>query len=163
MFSISKLSGHAGTRLGWALVNDPDLANKMNEYIADQQKAVSIDAQFRTYSILNYLTVRDGENAHRLFNWIHNEMQQRWDEINDIFDPTKQNRFIQHSKYGGFYAWIECLDGNDKQDCYAVFEGVGIKPEPGTSSGADNSFIRLELVVPFPVWNILVQRLRMLV
>lgn len=45
VFSLSKLSGHSSTRIGWALVNDTKLYKDMQEYIFLFTAGVSIDAQ----------------------------------------------------------------------------------------------------------------------
>ena len=45
LFSMSKLTGHAGTRLGWALVKDHQFASDMDAYIRAVSLHVSIDSQ----------------------------------------------------------------------------------------------------------------------
>lgn len=163
IFSMSKLSGHAGTRLGWALVDDMDIVNKMQEFLDTVQIAVAIDSQYRTYNILNAFTQNNGEMAYDFFNWVKQQLSSRWDTINTIFDPNAQNRFIQYAKPGGFYCWIECQLEVEKDDCFSVFQSVGIEPESGVSFGGDMSYVRLELVVADPVWQIMVTRLEQLV
>ncbi|CAO2179533.1 unnamed protein product [Urochloa humidicola] len=35
LFTMSKPSGHAGSRLGWALIRDENVANKASKYVHD--------------------------------------------------------------------------------------------------------------------------------
>eukprot|EP01061_Rhynchopus_euleeides_P026373 TRINITY_DN43124_c0_g1_i1.p2 TRINITY_DN43124_c0_g1~~TRINITY_DN43124_c0_g1_i1.p2 ORF type:complete len:447 (+),score=203.79 TRINITY_DN43124_c0_g1_i1:47-1342(+) len=159
LFSMSKLTGHAGTRFGWALVDDEALATKMGEYISSMQIAVSIDAQYRTYSVLKYLQEEDNM---RFFEWARVTLEARWAIINDLFDTKKQSRFVQHSRPGGFYGWVECLVPSESKNCLAVFNGAKIAPKSGTIFGSGAQYVRLELVQPTAVFNIMVQRIKAL-
>ena len=161
LFSMSKLTGHAGTRFGWALLDNPKLANKMSQYIYATEISISIDAQYRAFTLFDYLTTDD--NANDFFNWVKSQMTPRWTSLNTIFNPNTQNRFIQHAKSGGFYAWIECILPSETHNCASVFESVGVQPIPGSSFGATNAFVRMEIVTAKPVWDLIVQRLQTLV
>jgi hypothetical protein len=45
MFSMSKLTGHAGTRLGWAWVKDPVVASLMSSFVSTVEIHPSIDVR----------------------------------------------------------------------------------------------------------------------
>ena len=162
LFSMSKFTGHAGTRFGWALVDDINLAMKMDEFIHNIDTSVSIDSQYRVYKILQYILDNDGLIAKEFVNWVQKEMKQRWIQINDLFDENKQNRFKQYSMNGSNYAWVQCLY-SDESDCVSVFVNGGITPENGAGFGYNSSFVRLELTTPYPVWDLFIQRIQKLI
>ncbi|CAM6036698.1 unnamed protein product [Sphagnum compactum] len=58
LFTFSKITGHAGTRLGWAIVEDKRIAMKMFEYIRVNTLGVSQDAQRRAFTLIR--TIIDG-------------------------------------------------------------------------------------------------------
>ena len=160
LFSMSKLSGHAGTRFGWALVDDADLTSLMGDYVEAVQIHVSIDAQYRTFNILNYLLA---QKNNEFFEWGRQMFLARWKLINEIFNPATQTRFIQHAVSDRFYAWVECTRPADRADCDAAFRAGLIAPAAGGSYGGSKAFVRLEMVQPDANFNLLVQRLRKLV
>ncbi|RWW20990.1 hypothetical protein GW17_00014875 [Ensete ventricosum] len=56
LFTVSKLSGHAGTRLGWALVKDVEVAKKMVKFMELNTIGVSTDSQLRAANILKAIS-----------------------------------------------------------------------------------------------------------
>uniref|UniRef100_A0ACD5TKL9 Uncharacterized protein n=1 Tax=Avena sativa TaxID=4498 RepID=A0ACD5TKL9_AVESA len=85
LFTVSKCTGHAGTRIGWALVKDREVAQKMNKYLELNTIGVSKDSQLRAAKILE--TVADGYerqpagatgDASLLFHYAQRQMMQRW-------------------------------------------------------------------------------------
>lgn len=59
IFSLSKLSGHSSTRIGWAVVQDKDIADKMQEYVELFSSGVSIESQSSAADILETLNDKD--------------------------------------------------------------------------------------------------------
>jgi L-tryptophan--pyruvate aminotransferase len=53
VFSLAKATGHAGTRIGWAVVKNNDMANAMLEYIEYSTGGISVDAQSRANTLLH--------------------------------------------------------------------------------------------------------------
>jgi aspartate/methionine/tyrosine aminotransferase len=60
IFSLSKLSGHSSTRIGWAIVKDADVAAKMREYVELFSSGVSIQSQESAAHILRRLNTKNG-------------------------------------------------------------------------------------------------------
>ncbi|KAI5312544.1 hypothetical protein L3X38_041717 [Prunus dulcis] len=58
IFSISKFTGHAGSRFGWAVVKDESVYKRMSEYIELSSLGVSRDAQLRASKLLNMTFTR---------------------------------------------------------------------------------------------------------
>lgn len=82
LFTMSKVSGHAGSRLGWALVKDGDVAKKMVYFVDRSTIGVSKDSQLRAAKILGvvsdaYDPIGDGTQL-RLFDFARRRMGERW-------------------------------------------------------------------------------------
>lgn len=153
-FSLSKLSGHAGTRFGWAIVKDAALANLMGQYIGNQHLHVSVDSIHRAVSIINTIT----ESPDQFFGWVRSKMMQRWQMFDD-FVARSQGHFTQLGRVGSFYPWIRC---NTAPDCAALFASVGVHVSPGPAFGASPAYARLELVQYTQLFNMMMQRLEKL-
>ena len=55
IFSLSKFSGHSSSRIGWAITENPEIAETMQKYIDTFTSGVSIDAQVKASRILSYM------------------------------------------------------------------------------------------------------------
>ncbi len=55
IFSLSKLSGHSSSRIGWAVVDNAEIAQYMREYIEINTSGVSIEAQTNAAWVLDNL------------------------------------------------------------------------------------------------------------
>ncbi|CAN1179551.1 Tryptophan aminotransferase-related protein 2 [Linum perenne] len=81
LFTVSKSTGHAGIRIGWALVKDAEVARKMTKFIELSSLGVSKDSQLRATKIME--VVSDAEEAGRvddlsLFEFGLKNMKRRW-------------------------------------------------------------------------------------
>ncbi|CAN1845767.1 Tryptophan aminotransferase-related protein 2 [Linum perenne] len=84
LFTVSKSTGHAGIRIGWALVKDAEVARKMTKFIELSSLGVSKDSQLRATKIME--VVSDAEEAGRvddlsLFEFGLKNMKRRAREI----------------------------------------------------------------------------------
>lgn len=59
MFTLSKLTGHAGSRIGWAFVEDADVAQEMTHFVHEDSHYVH-DNMARAASILEYVVGTQG-------------------------------------------------------------------------------------------------------
>ena len=155
-FSMSKLSGHAGSRFGYAFVRDPVFAAKMQEFIAATSLHVSVDSTFRAIEILNYIT----ETGPYYFQVLKGVFEQRWTALEKVLSGS--NRFTQLSRPNTFYPWIRC-DLEADVDCTAVFASVGVRVAPGDAYGATSRFVRLEMVQYSQVFSMMLERIEKLV
>ncbi|KAK9740802.1 hypothetical protein RND81_03G061300 [Saponaria officinalis] len=87
IFSISKLTGHAGSRFGWALVKDESVYQKMKQYVSYNTMGVSHDTQLR---MLELLKVVVDEGGKKLFEFGYETMKDRWKRLNAIFSTTSR-------------------------------------------------------------------------
>ena len=158
-FSMSKLSGHAGSRFGWALVQDAVFAAKMQEWIAKNSIHVSVDSSHRAFIILQHLA--DPSFGPTFFSTMRNAFENRWALLEEQFF-NQTTRFTQLSRRGTFYPWVRCNRPTEK-DCAAVFASVGIEVIPGTAYGAGSEYVRMEMVQYSPVFELMLKRLSKLI
>lgn len=89
LFTLSKITGHAGIRIGWALVKDDKVARKMIKFIEMNTIGVSKDSQLRAARILSFVT-----NSHAnpslvrgvggpFFHYARRTMTERWNRLRD--------------------------------------------------------------------------------
>ena len=63
VFSLSKLTGHAGSRFGWALVRNATVARAMEGFLAGSTLGVSTDSQLRLLSVIRTLNAQQMAGA----------------------------------------------------------------------------------------------------
>ncbi|TJX35019.1 hypothetical protein E8P77_34595, partial [Soehngenia saccharolytica] len=89
LFTLSKLTGHAGSRLGWAIIKDYDLYQKMYLYVQYNTLGVSHDTQLRATTLLKAIlsgyeqskgakTLKT-DSKQLLFHYAYPVMRRRWE------------------------------------------------------------------------------------
>ncbi|KAK4710150.1 hypothetical protein R3W88_004663 [Solanum pinnatisectum] len=68
LFTLPKLTGHAGSRFGWAIVKDKDVYDRMVEYI-----------DLNTYG-----------DRREMFQFAHTIMKTRWEKLAEILSTSKR-------------------------------------------------------------------------
>ncbi|KAL5560258.1 hypothetical protein UlMin_036469 [Ulmus minor] len=172
IFSISKLTGHAGTRFGWAIVKDKAVFDRMTTYVGVNTQGVSRDAQTRVLQLLK--TVIEGRSGREIFDFGYRLMRTRWIKLNQTL--SRSTRFslqkLEPQQYCTFfhkvrsptpaYAWVKCEREEDK-DCYAIFEAAKITGRSGSNFGTEDRYVRLSLIRSQDDFDLLIQRLNKLV
>lgn len=171
VFSLSKLTGHAGSRVGWAIVKDYSLYQKLLLSVRLFSVGVSHDSQLRATHLIR--AVRDGytksgnpslkmlpeEHAsqHRLFHYGHAKLRKRWDgliplvKVSDRFsiqqdlEPKYCNFFKDTVQPAPAFAWIRCEREEDR-DCPSLWEKAGIAGRGGKRSGATDQYVRIAMM-----------------
>lgn len=115
IFTLSKLTGHAGSRFGyslqnllpghvnntkyasyiscvgsccrWALIKDENLYNRMTMFISLNSMSISRDAQLRALKLVKVALQERGRN---LFTYGYEKMKYRWDKISEVFSSSKR-------------------------------------------------------------------------
>ncbi|KAG8067306.1 hypothetical protein GUJ93_ZPchr0005g15490 [Zizania palustris] len=174
LFTVSKCTGHAGTRIGWALVKDRALAQRMNKFIELNTIGVSKDSQLRAAKILK--AISDGyEHApaagdrNRLFHFARRHMMARWGALraavaaSGLFSlPDELPGYCTFAKetvaaYPPF-AWLRChKEGVDDLDGY--LRERKIISRGGAKFGADGRFVRISMLDTDEAFAIFVDRL----
>lgn len=111
VFSLSKTTGHANTRIGWALLEDKELAKRLENYIELSTGGLSLDAQIKADRIIE--TQLKAKKT--VFQYGKSILDARWKRINKI----KQKFLFEVLNDSGMFLWargscpkeIHCLSG----------------------------------------------------
>ncbi|KAF3445640.1 hypothetical protein FNV43_RR10816 [Rhamnella rubrinervis] len=171
LFSISKLTGHAGSRFGWAVIKDEALFERMKTYVSLNTMGVSRDAQLRALKLIN--VVFQGRRGREIFEFGHTIMRKRWEKLNRTFSVSTRfsvqkiasqycNFFHRVREPSPAYAWLKCEREEDK-DCYGVLKAANIISRKGSLFGAESRYVRLSLLRTQDDFDLLLQRLNKLV
>ncbi|KAB1207865.1 L-tryptophan--pyruvate aminotransferase 1 [Morella rubra] len=175
LFTSSKCTGHAGSRVGWAIVKDKDVAKKMIEYITISSIGVSKESQVRAAKIIGAVCdgcqgVGSDVESDNFFEYARDIMSKRWQKVRQALDHQNEylNNLIKYPRQrclftGEFteslpaYAWLKCKGGIE--DCEEFFSGRGIVGKGGKRFGADPKFNRISLLCREEDFNLFVERL----
>ncbi|URE43731.1 Allinase [Musa troglodytarum] len=176
LFTVSKSTGHAGTRLGWALVKDKDVAKRMIKFIELNTIGVSKDSQLRAAKILK--AVSDGyelpvsQTNHRLFDFGRQLLSIRWQKLqaavkaSDIFSlpdfPLALCKFTGENTgtYPAF-AWLKC-EKEEVEDCEGFFRKHNIITRSGRHFGVEPKYVRISMLDRDETFHLFIERVLML-
>ncbi|XP_031132098.1 tryptophan aminotransferase-related protein 4-like [Ipomoea triloba] len=170
IFTISKLTGHAGSRFGWAIVKDKSVYENMVAYIRTAELGISKETQLRALSLLKTVVQGDGRG---IFNFSYEKMKNRWERLSQIISQSRRFTLQEISpNYCNFfekirgpspaYAWVKCLR-EEETDCGAVLEAAKIIGRAGSMFSAEDRYVRLSLLKRDDDFEQLLARLRELV
>lgn len=157
VFGMSKATGHAGNRIGWAIVKDESVAEKMNKIIEHTTGGVSRDNQERARIILNtqnaILSVNRREDDPALLNTVFefgkNELRRRWASLLKLNVPE-----LKILNTGGMFVWAYYTGGA------SAFETrFNVKVTSGLLCGGDAYHIRINVGGDEMDFNELIMRL----
>ncbi|KAK3164001.1 hypothetical protein QOZ80_1AG0011260 [Eleusine coracana subsp. coracana] len=178
LFTVSKSTGHAGTRIGWALVKDRGIAQKMTKFIELNTIGVSKDSQLRAAKVLKAVSdgydelSAEGKQAHhhhRLFDFGRRKMAERWSMLREaaaasgIFSlPEETSDYCNFTKEmaatNPAFAWLRC-DREDVEDCASYLRGHKILTRSGSQFGADPRYVRVSMLDRDDAYDIFIKRL----
>uniref|UniRef100_A0A7N0U0Z5 Alliinase C-terminal domain-containing protein n=2 Tax=Kalanchoe fedtschenkoi TaxID=63787 RepID=A0A7N0U0Z5_KALFE len=118
LFTLSKCTGHAGSRIGWALVKDRSLAEKMVGFINIATIGVSKDAQLRAAKLMGALADQCGRE-NDFFKYGQRLLTDRWRRLREVVDKSEVFTVKDYeSDYCSFFkdifkpnpafAWLSC-------------------------------------------------------
>jgi len=138
LFSFTKLTGHAASRFGWAIVEDPVLADTMMFWDAILDAHIAVEQAFRASLLLEYMT---GDGGDHFFNWVRQQIAERWlrFKVAVAKQPILQIVGRENTQYG----WLVVLNRTDAE-IDAACKAVGLAPERGPDFGLP-SHIRFNL------------------
>ncbi|PIA61781.1 hypothetical protein AQUCO_00200047v1 [Aquilegia coerulea] len=173
LFTVSKSTGHAGTRLGWALVKDKAVAKKMTKYIELNTIGVSKDSQLRAAKILKTLTdsceiTEKTDHTECFFEYGHLIMAERWQQLRDAvkrsgvfslpqFSPDFCNYKRTVTEPHPAFAWLRCE--GEVQDCESFLKGHKILTRSGRHFGEDPKYVRVSMLDRNEAFKLFVERL----
>ncbi|RDX74643.1 Tryptophan aminotransferase-related protein 4, partial [Mucuna pruriens] len=172
IFTLSKLTGHAGSRFGWAIIKDEAVYKRMLTYMDLSTYGVSRETQLR---VLKLLKVVLSENGREMYEFGYNTMKNRWTRLSKAL--SRSNRFSTQNlkpQYCSFsqqirtpspaFAWLKCETSIlEDRSCYEVLQAVNITGRPGSLFGADNRYVRLSLVRSEDDFDLLLRQINKLV
>lgn len=140
IFGLAKATGHAGTRLGWALVKNKVFAQHMVKFIELTTSGVSQEAQNRTETILN--TIKQLRRVEFLspFDYGKAEMSQRWARFNRVADSHITEFEIVNSE--GMFAW--CRHAN-QESAKIMADQYGLYVLGGEPFGSTSDYFRINM------------------
>ncbi|KAK8996849.1 hypothetical protein V6N11_020345 [Hibiscus sabdariffa] len=169
VFTLSKLTGHAGSRFGWAVIKDETVFNRMVTHMHMNSLGVSKDAQFRAFKLLKAVL----EEGTGIFDFAYRTMKTRWETLAATLstsnrlslqniNPQYCSFYNEVREFSPAYAWLKCEREEDK-DCYAVLKAAKIIGRQGNLFGSEDNYVRLSLIRSKDDFNILIERLQKLV
>lgn len=175
LFSMSKYTGHSGSRFGWALIKDVKVYEKLVEYMTENTEGTSHDSQLRTLKLIKEIllqmkTNRDTKNDINKFGYL--TLMKRWAKLSklvassDRFSlqkvyPEYCNYFKKVREPSPSYGWLKC-EWKEDIDCAAVLGNAQIKTQSGVLLEADSRYTRLSLIKTDDDFNQMMKKLETL-
>ncbi|WCJ44071.1 tryptophan aminotransferase related 1 [Euphorbia peplus] len=171
IFSLSKLTGHAGSRFGWAVIKDKDVYERMLTYMSLSTYGVPRETQLRVLKLLK--VVLEGEGTH-MFDFGYRTMRDRWIKLSQTLSISTRFSLQQiDHKHCSFsnkikgpspaFAWLKCEREEDK-DCYEILKSeANVTGRRGSLFGSKDGYVRLSLVKREDEFSLLHERMEMLV
>ncbi|KAL1201244.1 Tryptophan aminotransferase-related protein 2 [Cardamine amara subsp. amara] len=170
LFTVSKSTGHAGMRIGWALVKDRETAEKMTDYIELNTIGVSKDSQLRAAKVLKVVSDSCGnETAKSFFDHSYDVMSERWKLLKQAVKSSKRftvpdfasqrcNFFGKVFEAQPAFAWFKCEEGI--LDCERFLrEEKKILTKSGKHFGDEQSYVRISMLDRDTNFNIFIHRI----
>eukprot|EP00257_Ricinus_communis_P019085 XP_015577968.2 tryptophan aminotransferase-related protein 4 isoform X2 [Ricinus communis] len=169
LFTLSKLTGHAGSRFGWAVIKDEVIYQRMQTYLKLNTLGVSRECQLRALKLLK--VVLQGGNA--IFEFGQETMRKRWERLSKTVSMSKRFSiqkippqyciyFKKVREASPAYGWLKCEREEDK-DCYAVLQGGNIIGRPGNLFNVEDGYVRISLLKRQDDFDLLIDKLNQLV
>ncbi|KAK7301484.1 hypothetical protein RJT34_12349 [Clitoria ternatea] len=160
LFTVSKSTGHAGMRIGWALVKDHEVAKKMTKFIELNTIGVSKDSQLRAAKVLRAVSDSwelqgNSQEDESFFKFSHKLMANRWKQLrlvveqNGLFSLPKFSTafctfFNQVLEPQPAFVWLKC-EGN-VEDCESFLRAHNILTRSGTHFGVNPKYVRISML-----------------
>ncbi|WCJ38496.1 tryptophan aminotransferase related 1 [Euphorbia peplus] len=172
LFTLSKSTGHAGSRIGWALVKDKLVAKKMIKFIEMSSIGVSKESQIRAAKILDVTgescqNFEGGVNSDNFFEYSHFQMAERWRKLRDVVKDSKMfvlPKYTQeycnfNGKYFGSYPGFAWLKSKDEIDTGKLLREYNMLTRNGESFGMTREYVRVSMLSREEAFNGFLERL----
>ncbi|KAJ7550810.1 hypothetical protein O6H91_07G119400 [Diphasiastrum complanatum] len=184
LFTLSKFSGHAGSRVGWAIVKDLKVAQLMSKYIFLNTIGLSRDAQARAAHIMRYVVhhysqkgsapyrLKTGpDNTTLLFHHAYDALKHRWKELRGLVVSgarfTLQDYPLAFCTFFGetttshpAFAWLKC---EQDRNCEELLNSVNVRSRGGHQFGIlDPQYTRISMILNLKEFTTLHSRLALL-
>ncbi|MQL79317.1 hypothetical protein Taro_011757 [Colocasia esculenta] len=175
LFPFSKVTGHAGSRIGWALVKDREVAKKMTRFVDLNALGVSQDSQLRAAQILG--AVSDGyelggghAGPERFFDHGRRILEERWERLREAVRSCGSFSLPDQFPSAGCsftgkrmqllpaFAWMKC-EREDAENCAELLRSHNILTRTGKEFGSGPEYARLSMLDKDENFNLLIRRL----
>ncbi|XWS50904.1 hypothetical protein CRYUN_Cryun12cG0130300 [Craigia yunnanensis] len=170
LFTVSKSTGHAGMRIGWALVKDEDAARKMTKYIELNTIGVSKDSQIRAAKVLKVISesCERPNEGDSFFEFSYHLMAKRWKQLRQavhqsgLFSvpdfPPQLCKFLNRVfEPQPAFAWVKCE--GEIEDCESFLRGKKILTRGGKHFGVSPKFVRISMLDRVKNYDTFVERM----
>lgn len=137
VFSLSKATGHAGSRIGWGIFRDKGTADYVQAFIERETCGVSSDSQLKAIAIIRDQLSKP--KTRRCFYFGRYELKYRWAKLKQA--AAKHDWFSIDNRLGMF-ALIYVANGNAAKLFKDKLDVVGVN---GSNFGLSNDYLRLNL------------------
>ncbi|XP_042020302.1 tryptophan aminotransferase-related protein 1-like [Salvia splendens] len=165
LFTVSKCTGHAGSRIGWAIVKDLDVAKRMVKFMEISTIGVSKEAQLRAISILEMISTNSCPS--NFFEFGQFVMAERWKKLREAlqgidvlqipnFPPQHCNFKTDFLHCTPAYAWMKAQVGINLEE---VMQEESIRVRGGKTFGCPSNYARLSMLGRDNDFDLLLKRL----
>lgn len=172
LFTVSKLSGHASSRFGWALIRDEKVAKKAYDYVQMSIMGASRDTQLRMLKIIKVILA----NLHGkddIFAFGHDVMRSKWRRLNTVASRSRRislqkippqycTYFKKIREPSPAYAWVKCLREEDR-NCSDALLKEKIITRSGVMYDVGRRYTRMSLLKTQDDFEVLLERVTDLV
>lgn len=169
LWTLSKITGHAGTRLGWAIVEDEKIATKMAFFVQMNTLGVSQDAQARGVTLLRSITSSYNTRPERqpFFHLSQAVLEDRWARMSQAlqnssrfvlpeFEPASCSFFGRAFQPNPPFMWLKC---KVDEDCAQLLKDHKIISRGGRAFGVSTQYVRVSMLDRRPLFDLLLSRL----
>ncbi|XP_020244099.1 alliin lyase-like [Asparagus officinalis] len=172
LFSMSKMSGHASSRFGWALLKDEKIFRKVLYYVNQNVIGTSGDTHLRMLKIIK--TILSGMRTKEdMFEFGYETMRERWKRFNELISsseifslqklaPHNCTYFKKAKDPSPAYGWLKCEMEEDR-DCEDVLKRGGIISQGGINFGADRRYTRLSIMKTQDDFELLMKKMEAII
>ncbi|KAL0298040.1 UNVERIFIED_CONTAM: Tryptophan aminotransferase-related protein 4, partial [Sesamum angustifolium] len=165
IFTMSKLTGHAGSRF-----RDKNVYENMLQYKSLADSGTSKDTQLRALKLIKVVLENGGRG---IYNFAYKTMRGRWTKLNHVLSLSKRfklqeipSSFCNYSRTvrgaSPAYAWLKC-EREEDSNCSAVLRAAKIIGREGSLFESDDRYVRLSLLRSQDDFDLLLRRLNDLI
>ncbi|XP_074274408.1 tryptophan aminotransferase-related protein 1-like [Silene latifolia] len=172
LFTLSKATGHAGSRVGWAIVKNKEVAMNMIKVMTLETIGTCHEGQLRATKLLDF--VADGyddqlvdDKPDGLFEFGHRVLAERWEKLRAAvescgafslpdFPSDFCNFWGKHCQPNPAYAWMELKSGGEAAK---LMSELKIRTRCGTRFGVSAKYIRVNMMESDVSFNLFLERL----
>ncbi|XP_057516032.1 tryptophan aminotransferase-related protein 2 [Amaranthus tricolor] len=170
LFTVSKSTGHAGMRIGWALVKDEEVAKRMTKFIELNSIGVSKDSQLRAAKILQAVSDSCEHNSDtgNFFEISYNHIARRWKQLRKAVEETGMfstpefpTAFCKYTNQTfstqPAFAWLKCEE--HIEDCEGFLRSHNVLTRSGVHFGMSPKYVRISMLDRDSNYDLFIKRL----